>query len=691
MNEIEHQSVFSFSIDGVEPTPMVLAFEGREAVSQPFSLSVDIAVAIDDEGTAPTYPQWLYRSAVLTVSRGEGLPRRHIHGLVTAVSLLDQGRRHWHLRLRLEPLLALLRHRRHYRIFQDQSPAEIIRAVLDQLAPLRNHWRMDLRTSRAPLACCVQYDETDLDFVHRLLARAGMIYYFRHQSDAHELVIADVADIAGSLAPDTLNYAPHKGPMAAGAPVIWSFHHHQVVAVQQVGMRDYDYEHPDRELQAGAVLDPQRFGALQQSHYPGGFHDPHEGERLAGVFAAADLSARHDVAGGSNCHFMVPGFCFSVAGHPAADMNSPWLIAELQHSGRQHQVLEADADGRAMEYRNRFRCVPVTTLLPPSMPTRPRIHGVQTAVVAGPEPGRVHTDELGRIRLHFHWRGHGQDAVDSSWVRVGQISAGDGWGAGFIPRVGQEVVVEFENGNPDRPLVTGVVYNGKNRPRHFLPESATRSVIRSAFFQQGDKFSELVFEDGGEQSYLGLYSDGELRSHSDGDRLISTNALYQRHVRGDFLSQVDGDSHLTLLGSRRERILGDSWLQVEGDRTGYCEGSISNACDEDYSLQAAGKIILDARTALTISCGDSFIRLSAEGLAISGKVVNINSGGEADQVQAADMETPLPPQQAAAATNDGDGLRELVQDLGEIPGPAARILQQSSLDHSAFIDKCESQ
>lgn len=691
MNESEHQLRFSLSLPVSEVSVRVVAFEGQEIISGSSGYQLEIALPLNQDDPDPDHQSWLFSEAHFMIIETRTQQESHFHGLVTAVTLLDRSRRHHLYRISLEPVLMLLSHRRSYRIFHNQSVASILVEILDQLPLLRGNYQIDLRGESPPREYCVQYGESDLDFICRLMAGAGMIYYFAHKPEGSRLVITDSGDacLRDGL---TIPYVADGRPIQAGESVIGSFHYREALSSQPNIFRGYDYVSPEREVLIDIPGSTGNQLSLPAEHYlgnttgDGSYHGAAENRVNTGR-----LNTNHG-SGQSNCPLISAGRVATINGHPSEGMNGDWLFWEVIHHGRQLQALEEEVSSQSLEYNNRFRCQRAEdAIAAPSVPPASTIQGPQTALVAGPEPGRVYTDELGRIKLRFHWGSDQSDGARSSrWVRVGQISAGAGWGAGFLPRVGQEVIVEYEHGDPERPIVTGVVYNGRNRPEHFLPEQHGRSIIRSSFLRQKDKFSEIVFEDGADNPALVLYSDGDIRSHSKGDQLLQANGRWQQYIQADSLIQVDGNHHLTVKGAWRQSLHGDCHSEISGDRISRCDGEVSEECGESYNLNADEGIVLSAKKTLTIRVGNTFLRLLPDGLYLSGAVVKINSGGKADSVSVTTPESPQSPEQAPREHSQPDDLVSLLKSTVEARSPAASSLAQASRDHTPFIERCKS-
>src|SRR3989441_2894407 len=236
---------------------------------------------------------------------------------------------------------------------------------------------------------------------------------------------------------------------------------------------------------------------------------------------------RRQGTGETNCARLTPGHTFEIGGHPRKDYNGKYLIVGAQHHGSQPQALGREGAGSASSYSSSFTCIPADVpYRPPRITPRPMAQGAQTAVVVGPSGEEIHTDEHGRIKVQFHWDREGKkDENSSCWIRVAQPWAGPKWGSLFIPRIGWEVVVEFMDGDPDQPLVTGSVYHADNPPPYSLPGDKTKSTIMSNSSKGGGGSNELRFEDakGSEEIYLHGQKDWNVVIENDESDTIGGN------------------------------------------------------------------------------------------------------------------------------------------------------------------------
>ncbi|HLT39588.1 MAG TPA: type VI secretion system tip protein TssI/VgrG, partial [Enhygromyxa sp.] len=458
--------------------------------------------------------------------------------------------------------------------------------------------------------------------------------------------------------------------------------------------RDYDWHTPRQLLSAAAPGVDDR--ARQRRLYAHGarrFVDDDLGDRATDLQQASSLRSRV-VHGRSNVSAMRPGLRFSVRGHSRLDLEQEYLILEVVHTGSEAATASSGTAVSGPEgYSNSFVCVPTDAVVRPPLATpRPREYGPQTAIVTGPPGEEIHTDEHGRIQVQFHWQEQPSYAAESScWVRCSQSWAGMGWGAQFIPRVGMEVVIEFLEGNPDRPLVTGCVYNAEYPPPFALPEHKTQSGWRTESSPGGRGNNELRFEDaaGDEEIYLHGERNWTIYIENDKDQLIGHDERLE--VRNDrrkqighdeqfeigndqtgqvghdqvlsvgndqrvtvgaqqsenvgasktvevaetMTTQVGKDHSLAVEGDADERVTGDKSVESKNATTTTSEDmSFSSGktytvdAQDDIKVKGEAKVTVEAEDKMVFKCGDASITLKKDGkILIKGSDINVKGSG----------------------------------------------------------------
>ncbi|HEX5462137.1 MAG TPA: type VI secretion system tip protein TssI/VgrG [Steroidobacteraceae bacterium] len=564
-----------------------------EQMSQPFHCEVALLSEsgdLDPDGI-------LGKPLCVSLATTGTAPMRYFHGLVTEFEQVGYSDRFHEYRAVMRPWFWLLTRTADCRVFQGKTVTDIFKEVCQQAG----FADMDLRVAgNQVLEYCVQYRETDFNFLSRLLEREGIFYFFEHSDNKHVMVLAD--DVGDCKAIDGYASVPFYPATDQGAPPrdrdhlqTWSFQ--KSLLPTTFSSRDYNFEHP--------TPIPEGTSSISRSyeHSTYEIYDfPAESEVLdsGGVEKVAklrvqELQVPQMVARGSgDAAGLAAGHVFKLTGHPRDSLGIQYLItstsvelsAAAYHAGAGGGEMQFSIAVEAVDARAPYRPARITP--------KPMIHGTQTAVVVGPKGDEVHTDEYGRIRVQFHWDRKGKlDEKSSCFVRVGQIWAGKSWGAIYIPRIGQEVIVSFMEGDPDRPIVIGSVYNGTNPTPYPLPDNKTKSGIMSRSSLQGTAGNELSFEDkkGSELVYV----------HAQKDRTIKVENDESHTVGHDRTKTVQNNETTTIGKDRTESVGGNESITVSKDRTVSVTGSESIDIGKDHSESVGGARTLSVTKDETIS------------------------------------------------------------------------------------------
>lgn len=570
----------------------VRSFRATEAVSRPFAFEVTVATAVDADGLED---ELLGAAARFTLHWPDG-GARVVDGVVTGVRVLDDllpHERH-QCRLRIEARLSLAALRRNSRIFQNLAVTEIVDAVL------RDHhvaceWRLDQRYP--PRTYCVQYAETDLDFVQRLLAEEGIFYVFAEpaaQGDGREVIVC--LDAAEGYLPlegnPSLAYQPAEGMVGAGEHV-HRFKLERRVRSGAVTLHDYDPARPFLDLTAKERLaEPARRideRGLEVYQHHGEHHDPDVRRSLArGMLGALRADATVGT-GRSGCRRMSPGRVFRLGEHEVARLNRDYVVTAVSHEGHRGENTVAGPGGPQGQakpgYLNRFECAPADVAWRATPPERRSQQVVETAVVVGPPGEEIYTDAQGRVKVQFHWdRGGARNEHSSCWIRVAQTWAGAGWGFQFVPRVGMEVLVTFLGGDLDRPMVTGCVFNGEHPLPYALPEHKSRSGIKTSSTPGGHGSNELRFEDAAGREQLYLHAQRDL------DAVVENNR--SDVVHGHETRTVDRNRSRTVRGHETVAICHSQRVSVEGDHVRTVKGNEVVTVHKNLVMHIVGRQII---------------------------------------------------------------------------------------------------
>ncbi|AGU52878.1 putative type VI secretion system protein, Vgr family [Variovorax paradoxus B4] len=570
---------------GGEPALEPIAIEGDEGLSRLFHYTLTLATpeqpGYNERQAANVAIKQLVGEAltahiVLDGRPGSGPQRRHLSGLVTRVRFLRLENRRALYEAVIEPWLTLGTRTSDYRIFQNQNVLDIVREVLGKYG-----LPFDVRAVRSypPREFQVQYGESDYDFVARLLHEWGLYFYFEHEESSHKLVIVD----------DMASHQPfaHAGyqriPFHAAEATVREEHCDRFNACEalQSGrwvIGDFDFKRPKAELQQVSAM-PRKTAQNTWERYgwPGDYVVESEGEQLVRTRMEETGSQGERAGGSGNLRAVVPGCLVTLERHPQNESNREYLVTDARL--RLQDVGDASAQ-QEFECRVDFEVIPTSKVFRASAPPvpRPRTTGPQTAIVTGPAGREIWTDEYGRVKLSFHWNRYcTKDENSSCWVRVSSPWAGTNFGGIQIPRIGQEVIVDFENGDPDRPIVTGRVYNADNMPPWTLPDNATQSglLTRSSEGATDANANALRFEDkkGQEQLWLHAERNQDIEVERDethwvgNDRSKTIDHDETVHVKHDRTETVDHDETITVHNDRTETVDGNETITIHKNRT----------------------------------------------------------------------------------------------------------------------------
>lgn len=635
MSFAANHSRFAFQIPALNETLRLVSFRYHGALSSAYECTVDIACERRDL----PLQELLGKAGVLTLF-DEQHPR-HIHGEMVSLAQGGVGQRFTRYQVTLRPKLWLLGLRSGLRIFQGQSAREIVSRVLQDAGLQGNDVRWQLGAAAAVREYCVQYRESDLDFVNRLLAEEGWFYFFEQRLDGHTLVIADGNDAMGLMAgAPGLRYRPRSGRVS-GEESVYEFYAGRQLQSGAVALRDYHFEKPAMELAVNDSAD--QHAALQHYHYPGHFQDNARGRGYVQAQLLGQQSRVATVQAHSDCMRLTEACRFSLQEHGNQAFNQEYLVTGVQVEGRQPQVLEEGAAEEGSHFAVQLQAIPANVKYkPPAQLPRPRIPGVQTAFVTGPKGEEIYTDRFGRVKVQFHWDREGRrDENSSCWLRVSQAWAGNQWGAMALPRIGQEVIVSFLNGDPDRPLVTGALYNGAHPSPYALPANKTRTTFKSQSTPGAGGYNELRMEDkkGNEQLFIHGQKDVDL--YIKNDRLESIDHDRHRMVAAAALERI-GQDYNTDVGANLNLKVGATLSQtVAGNINQKAAQNWLQKTGVDHSVKAGRSVILDAGMSITLKAGGGTIALDPGGVSITGSQVRINSGGGAGAAKGA---SPMGPQ-----------------------------------------------
>ncbi|WMY72333.1 type VI secretion system tip protein TssI/VgrG [Buttiauxella selenatireducens] len=604
---------FTLEVDGLaETATAVVRFNLAQYYSVPFQLNVDIASGLSDL----TATNFLEKNAVLTVWQGTEA-QRTVTGIVTAVTVGENN--HWQTgyHLTISPPLWRCGLRQNFRIFQQQDIQTISATLLNENGI--TEWTPVFYDPHPAREFCAQYGESDLAFLVRLWAEEGIFFFDWHASEGtqQKLVLCD--DKAGISGKASLPFNPNTAT-GVTTECISQFRYHAQIRPSSVETEDYTFKSPNWQgyyNRAGENLNGQ-LTQYEIFDYPGRFKDEQHGRNFARYRIEGWRNDAEMATGCSNSPKLWPGKCFTLTGHPSDSSNRKWQVTRSVLIGEQPQALHG-SKGVGTTLNNRFDVIPADRTWRPGPLPKPKVDGPQSAVVTGPPGEEIFCDEHGRVRVSQAW-------------------AGAGFGNLAIPRVGQEVIVDFLNGDPDQPIIMGRTYHQDNRSPGGLPGTKTQMTIRSKTYK-GSGFNELKFDDatGKEQVYIHaqknmdteVLNDRTTKVKHDHTETITNNQKINVGV-GQTLNvgskkEAGHDQKVTVANDQNTTVVNDQITEIsEGNKT-----TDINQGDQKITLHKGTQTITVKKTISVSSeekiefiCGDSSITLLKNGeITLKGKII----------------------------------------------------------------------
>jgi len=644
---------------------------GYEGMSRLFNYELEL-LAFENESI--DFTAIVGQAVTITVFLPGGTPR-YIQGKVSRFTQGDTDDRYFtHYHAEVVPWLWFLTRKSDCRIFQNMTAPDVIKSVLSEYSP---DFEQNLSGSYPTLEYCVQYRETTFNFVSRLMEEFGIFYYFDHSTPGkHVMVMKDQSNALSPCLGSPMSYTQVGG--LSDPQVIENWNASQEVRTAKYTLTDYNFKTPSVNLGANnPSLVNVGNDQLELYDYPGPHTTIDEGSAAAKLRMEEEEASIKVISAAGNCRGMMSGYAFELQNHYRADQNKKYVVTEVRHFVSAGQTYTADTT-TGETYSNTLTCIPSDVPYRPARITpKPFVQGPQPALVVGKSGEEIWVDKYGRVVVQFYWDRVGtNDEKSSCWVRVSQPWAGGNWGAMWIPRIGQEVLVSFLEGDPDRPIITGRVYNDSQMPPYELPKYQTRSTFMSRSSQGGgaSNYNELRFEDlaGKEQIFVNAEMDMDLRVEKDSREFIGANRhlivttnqqeLIQTdkhlHVKGNHLEKVEGDMSLQVVGNQMEKVTGNKSLDVTGDQKESVTGNVSLSVTGNQNESVTGSvslsvtqgkmdsitmgyamsamtihlsadmgIVIECPLGITLSSGANSIDIGPAGVYVTGvPFVNLNSG-----------------------------------------------------------------
>jgi type VI secretion system secreted protein VgrG len=579
---------------------LLRAFHGGEGISRLFRFELDLL----SDNSSISFPDIIGKNVTISLKQPDE-SYRYINGVISRFAQHATEEQFTAYSAEMVPWLWLLTRNADCRIWKNKSVPDIIIEVFNDLG--FNDYTNSLQSSYDPLEYCVQYRESSFNFVSRLMEECGIFYFFKHEQGKHTLVMAD-SPTAHSSCPGQSSI---RHVAVSGGPqedVITGWHIEQELRTGKYSHTHYNFETPSTSLMASepTVYEVGGNSKFETYHYFGEHLTKSAGQTLSKI-RMEEEEAQHLVAHGtSHCRMFVSGYKFTLEEHPRKDMNTDYVLTEIQHTAVT-DAYPSSGNPEGESYSNTFTCIPLSVPFRPLRVTgRPKINSLQSAVVTGPSGEEINTDQYGRVQVMFPWDRKG---AGTYWARVSQVWAGNHYGAQFIPRIGTEVLVDFEEGDPDHPIIVGQVYNAENMPPFDLPGEMNTSGWRTRSTKGGgeDDKNVLLFDDTMGSENFGMRAQKDM----------------QVHVKHDHTLVVDNDQDITIHNDRTEVVeVGDETITIkQGDR------AVTVSHGDDSLEILMGNQTTEAMQSITLKVGPSSIVLTPTGVTIKGPMIDIEADG----------------------------------------------------------------
>ncbi|MBA2669813.1 MAG: type VI secretion system tip protein VgrG, partial [Gemmatimonadetes bacterium] len=608
-----------------EDVLLLAGLHGLEAVSEPYGFQLEL-LSEDSSLDADK----LVRSPVLVTIHLPNGEERKLHGLISRFFQLNQREELTSYRAEVVPWLWFLSLSQDCKIFQNLSVLEIVEQVFKDQG--YSDFQNKCTRSYPKREFCVQYRETHLNFVSRLLEEEGIFYFFEHSDSKHVLVLADnSSSVQPCLGPATTRMAAEAEP---DEDVVTDLYREHSAYIGTVTLKDYDPLQPSLKLES--TISGNGREEIYEYH-PGRFTSLEEGERYARLQLEAAEAVRQTVRGASTCRAFQAGCTFELTDHYRADMNQEYALLRVQHFAVAGDFRSWDS--APFDYKNDFLAIPAEVHYRPLRKTdKPVVHGSQTALVVGKPGEEVWVDKHGRIKVQFYWDRDGKkDENTSCWVRVATPWGGKGYGGVSIPRVGNEVIVDFLEGDPDRPIITGSVYNAEQTPPFDLPGSGIQMGMKSRSSPGGGGTNEITMSDTKGKEKVNIHAQYDMSTtvlHDDtqtvkNDRTITVDGKHTETIKKDTSITVTegklnhdvaaGTATYHVNGAVVENFDATQATTVDSDVTLISKnGAITIAADSQH-------IYIKGTTSIQIRVGPSMIWMDSGGqIGIEGVNVSIN-------------------------------------------------------------------
>ncbi len=582
-------------------------FEGTDHLNALFDYHVDCLAARPDVD----FDALLGTHATVTLVSHDGSDQ-HFDGIVTEVRWLGAGDNGHRYRLHLQPWFYLASLRRNQRIFHNKTVITILTELLGAYSDA-GALTVKLSNDYPELEYTVQYRETDMAFATRLMERHGISYHFAHSDGEHEMILSDMVESHATIG--ARPFKPDDGHHQEDIEHFWEWHPARRITTGAIRLTDYNFKTPTAAMEVDRTGDAAHAqGKIESFDWPGDFPDQARGRVVAQLRSAGERGQDHRFEAIGDVLALRGGARVDLSGDPVPGLGEEYLCLSASHSYTSDNYGSGGTSGDGYAYTGRYILLPAAAPMLPELKTsRADVKGPQTAVVVG--EGEIDCDEYGRILVQFHWD---LEAAFSMRCRVSQSWSGNGWGGMVIPRIGMEVVVEFLDGDPDKPLVTGCVYNGRNQVPYDLPANKTISTFKSDT-HQGAGYNEFRFEDKKDNEEVFMHAQKDHNTIIENDESHSIGHDRTKSVGNDQSESIGHDKTISVGNDHRENIANDMFYNVgRNQQEAYAKDHIHRVGNihkqsvyadhlyevgRNYQGEVAGKYTLDVGTSITNNTG----------------------------------------------------------------------------------------
>ncbi len=640
-------------------------FNGQEGVSQLFHFDVRMM----SENRSVKLEDLVGKKATLKMFLPDG-SERFINGIVSSFaqggsSMLEEGDKPTvfaHYNATLVPWLWMLTRTSDCRIFQEMTVPDILEKIFKDQG--FSDYKIKLQGSFAKREYCVQYRETDFNFVSRLMEEEGIYYFFEHEKEKHTLMLVNSPnEFKPCPLQDMVSYKTVIG-QERDEDVVTDFTMSREVRPGQYTIRDFNFEKPSLDLTANlSGKGDQKFEIYD---YPGEYKTKDEGERLVGIRMQEEDAPQVIIMGASTCRGFVAGYRFDLRDHFRRDFNKTYVLTSVRHTADLGESWRSsEGGGGSFTYYNSFQCVIHQAPFRPQRKTSvPFVRGTQTAIVVGPAGEEIYTDKYGRVKVQFHWDREGKNDENSScWIRVSHPWAGAGWGAISIPRIGQEVIIDFLEGDPDRPIIVGRVYNAESMPPYELPGQMVQSGIKSQT-HKGSGYNEIAMDDTVGKEEFRLHAQYDMNTVVENDQTttvhnnrtdqidvddsetvgsnqsitigsnrtlnvganqdITVGSNQTMTIGSNQTDTVGGNRDTTVGGNDTENVGGNQTITIGANQDLTVGVNASGTIGVNYTITAGAQISLTAGASISLTVGASSIVISPAGVTITAPMIKLN-------------------------------------------------------------------